>query len=69
MADITTDRSALGSKLLPELQQIAQQLGVEGAQRLRKAGLIDAIVEKAGGNGSAPASDTRRPLWRRLLKR
>jgi hypothetical protein len=21
------------------------------------------------GNGSAPASDTRRPLWRRLLKR
>jgi transcription termination factor Rho len=49
--DTTTDRSALEHKLIPELQRIAQELGIEGTQRLRKAGLIDAIVAK-GGNGS-----------------
>ena len=42
--DTTMDRDTLGGKLLPELQQIAQTMGVEGAQKLRKAGLIDAIV-------------------------
>jgi transcription termination factor Rho len=57
MADITTDRSVLEAKLLPELQQIAQTLGVEGVQKLRKAGLIDAIVNRAAGNGSPRAAD------------
>jgi transcription termination factor Rho len=55
--DTTTDRTALEQKLIPELQRIAQEMGIEGTQRLRKAGLIDAIVAK-GGNGSgdgAPA--------------
>ena len=60
--DTTTDRSALEGKLIPELQQIAQRLGIEGSQKLRKAGLIDAIVEHASGDGassngpSAPAN-------------
>jgi transcription termination factor Rho len=49
----TTDRSTLEGKLLPELQQIAQTMGIEGSQRLRKAGLIDAIVE-ASSNGERP---------------
>ncbi|HUF59361.1 MAG TPA: transcription termination factor Rho [Actinomycetota bacterium] len=49
----TMDRSTLEGKLLPELQQIAQTLGIEGSQRLRKAGLIDAIVE-ASSNGERP---------------
>jgi transcription termination factor Rho len=49
----TTDRSTLEGKLLPELQQIAQTMGIEGTQRLRKAGLIDAIVE-ASSNGERP---------------
>jgi transcription termination factor Rho len=48
--DTTMERSTLEAKLLPELQQIAQTLGVEGTQKLRKAGLIDAIVA-ASGNG------------------
>jgi transcription termination factor Rho len=52
--ETTTDRSALEGKLIPELQRIAQEMGIEGTQKLRKAGLIDAIVEK-GGNGGAPA--------------
>ena len=51
--DTTTDRSALEGKLIPELQQIAQRLGIEGSQKLRKAGLIDAIVEHSGGDGSS----------------
>src|SRR5436853_6843534 len=54
--DTTTDRSTLEGKLLPELQQIAQTLGIEGGARLRKAGLIDAIVDRsapAASNGSA----------------
>jgi transcription termination factor Rho len=54
--DTTTDRGVLEAKLLPELQQIAQTMGVEGAQRMRKAGLIDAIVAKAGDD--APTSGT-----------
>ncbi len=54
--DTTIDRDTLGSKLLPELQQIAQTLGVEGAQKLRKAGLIDAIVAASPNGGSGSAS-------------
>ncbi len=48
-----TDRSVLEGKLIPELQRIAQEMGIEGTQKLRKAGLIDAIVERSNGNGSA----------------
>src|SRR5439155_8035323 len=53
LMDATIERSALEGKLLPELQQIAQTLGVEGTQKLRKAGLIDAIVAAStNGEGS-----------------
>jgi transcription termination factor Rho len=55
--DTTTDRNALEQKLIPELQRIAQEMGIEGTQRLRKAGLIDAIVAK-GGNGSAEGASS-----------
>jgi len=51
----TMDRGTLEGKLLPELQQIAQTMGIEGSQRLRKAGLIDAIVE-ASSNGERPGN-------------
>ena len=50
----TMDRSTLEGKLLPELQQIAQTMGMKD-QRLRKAGLIDAIVE-ASSNGERPGN-------------
>ena len=60
----TIDRSTLEGKLLPELQQIAQTMGIEGSQRLRKAGLIDAIVDASSngerpGNGEATTSSSR----------
>ena len=60
----TMDRGTLEGKLLPELQQIAQTMGIEGSQRLRKAGLIDAIVDASSngerpGNGEATRSSSR----------
>ena len=58
LMDTTTERSALEGKLLPELQQIAQTLGVEGTQKLRKAGLIDAIVA-ASTNGEGSTAQRR----------
>jgi transcription termination factor Rho len=63
--DTTMDRDTLGAKLLPELQQIAQTMGVEGAQKLRKAPLIDAIVAAGsstnGGGETKPARAKRAP--------
>ena len=57
----TTNRSTLEGKLLPELQQIAQELGIEGTQRLRKAGLIDAIVEASTNGDRAGAVEASAP--------
>ncbi len=54
--DTTTDRSVLEGKLIPELQEIAQGMGIEGAQKLRKAGLIDAIVSNTGGSPESSAT-------------
>jgi transcription termination factor Rho len=51
-----TDRSVLEGKLIPELQKIAHGMGIEGTQRLRKAGLIDAIV--SAGNGGSSSHDS-----------
>jgi transcription termination factor Rho len=62
--DTTMDRETLSTKLLPELQQIAQGMGVEGAQKLRKAPLIDAIVDASSNGGSSKrdnGSDGDRP--------
>ena len=55
--ETTTDRSALEGKLIPELQRIAQEMGIEGTQKLRKAGLIDAIVAKGGNGGQEGAGN------------
>jgi transcription termination factor Rho len=66
--DTTTDRSALEQKLIPELQRIAQEMGIEGTQRLRKAGLIDAIVAK-GGNGSNDGAAAAAPTAVALAER
>ncbi len=47
----TTDTSALEGKVISELQAIAQSLGLEGYQRLRKGDLIQAIVKQAAADG------------------
>jgi transcription termination factor Rho len=59
--ETTTDRSTLEQKLIPELQRIAQEMGIEGTQRLRKSGLIDAIVNN-GGNGAEKSPPTPSPV-------
>ncbi|HMC36802.1 MAG TPA: transcription termination factor Rho [Actinomycetota bacterium] len=49
----TIDRPELEGKVLSELQAIAEAQGISGHQRMRKADLIDAILEQAGqGNGA-----------------
>src|SRR2546429_6548220 len=55
--ETTTDRSVLEEKLIPELQKIAEGMGIEGTQKLRKSGLLDAIV--SAGNGSVARSAER----------
>ncbi|HXF57499.1 MAG TPA: Rho termination factor N-terminal domain-containing protein, partial [Actinomycetota bacterium] len=47
----TIERADLESKVLSELQEIAQALGVEGHERLRKSDLIEAILAKASEDG------------------
>jgi transcription termination factor Rho len=60
------ERSALADSPLADLHAIASELGIDGFRRLRKEELIDAIVERQGGeaagsNGDAPASDDDAP--------
>jgi transcription termination factor Rho len=49
------DRSALEQSPLADLHVIANELGVDGFRRLRKANLVDAILAKQGGE--EPAAD------------
>jgi transcription termination factor Rho len=41
--------TGLSSLLMPELQQIAQTMGIQGAGRMRKGQLVEAIEAKQGG--------------------
>src|SRR5256714_15683888 len=50
------DRSDLEASPLADLHVIASELGLDGFRRMRKADLIDAIVERQGG-GDAAGSD------------
>ena len=51
----TFDRSQLDGKDREQLSQIATALGVKSISRMRKAELVDAIVQ-AGGSGSPGGS-------------
>jgi len=46
----------LSAMLLPELQQVAQSIGITGTARMRKSQLIAAIEERRQGGGSGEAS-------------
>ncbi len=58
----TMQKSDLEGKVLPELQQIAEGLGLHGHQRLKKSDLINAIIARASSNGetAAPAAESER---------
>ncbi len=45
---------ALTSMLLPELQRVAQSLGITGVGRMRKSQLIEAIQSRRGGSAAGP---------------
>jgi transcription termination factor Rho len=49
------DRSVLAAKDRDELHTIAGAIGVKAATRMRKADLIDAILDAANGGSAAPA--------------
>jgi transcription termination factor Rho len=51
-------KSELEGKVLPELQRIAESLGMSGHQRMKKSALIDAILERSaeGGNGASASA-------------
>ncbi|MCF8527419.1 MAG: Rho termination factor N-terminal domain-containing protein, partial [Candidatus Nanopelagicales bacterium] len=52
--DVTASASSKGkglsSMLLPELKQMAQQMGISGASGMRKGDLVAAISERQGGS-------------------
>ena len=50
------DRDALEKSPLADLHLIANELGVDGFRRLRKADLIDAIIARSPGTARAPPS-------------
>jgi transcription termination factor Rho len=53
------ERSELDASSLSDLHAIADQLGLDGFRRLRKAELVDAILERSGVDGSAEAAGER----------
>ncbi len=55
------DRSELEASPLADLHAIADQLGLDGFRRLRKASLIDAILGESGGADSPPAEAASEP--------
>jgi transcription termination factor Rho len=53
----TTDKSALEGKVAAELHQMAADLGIEGHKGLKKADLVEKILEHTNGEASkAPAA-------------
>ena len=58
-------RSALEASPLADLHAIASELGLDGFRRLRKADLVDAILERQGANGDEPAPARRSRRSRR----
>jgi transcription termination factor Rho len=58
LAPETTDRSALEGKVASELHAMADSLGLAGHQRLKKAELIDRIIEHGNGSSANGESTT-----------
>ncbi|MGH3260332.1 MAG: Rho termination factor N-terminal domain-containing protein, partial [Streptosporangiaceae bacterium] len=52
--------TGLSSKLMPELQQMAQGLGIPGAGRMRKGQLVEAIEARQGGGPRQEGGPARR---------
>lgn len=63
-------RDALEGSPLADLHAIATELGIDGFRRLRKADLVDKILETTGGeDAGAPADEAPKPRARRSRAR
>jgi transcription termination factor Rho len=51
--------TALSAMLLPELQRMAQSMGITGTARMRKSQLVQAIQDRQGGQTAAPHTTRR----------
>jgi transcription termination factor Rho len=51
------DRDGLEASPLADLHEIAKEVGLDGFRRLRKADLIDSILERVGGDAGSSSED------------
>jgi transcription termination factor Rho len=61
--------TGLSSLLMPELQQIAHTMGIQGAGRMRKGQLVEAIEAKQGGGPRQEAGAAKRTSDKRVASR
>jgi transcription termination factor Rho len=62
--EFAAERAQLGLRDRDELHEIASAMGVRGATRLRKADLIEAILDKATSGASVPEPSGEKPKRR-----
>jgi transcription termination factor Rho len=62
--EFAAERAQLGLRDRDELHEIASAMGVRGATRLRKADLIEAILDKATSGASVPEPSGEKPKKR-----
>jgi transcription termination factor Rho len=67
--EFAAERAQLGSRDRDELHEIASAMGVRGATRLRKADLIEAILDKATNGASVPEPSGEKPKKRATRKK
>src|ERR687892_1666414 len=67
--EFAAERAQLGSRDRDELHEIASAMGVRGATRLRKADLIEAILDKATSGTSVPEPTGEKPKKRATKKK
>ena len=67
--EFAAERAQLGSRDRDELHEIASAMGVRGATRLRKADLIEAILDKATSGTSVPEPTGEKPKKRATRKK
>ena len=67
--EFAAERAQLGSRDRDELHEIASAMGVRGATRLRKADLIEAILDKATSGASVPEPTGEKPKKRATKKK
>jgi transcription termination factor Rho len=67
--EFAAERAQLGSRDRDELHEIASAMGVRGATRLRKADLIEAILDKATSGAAVPEPTGEKPKKRATRKK